>query len=113
MRSWAITRRRLATLTGGLALLLALSVESTHGIRTNIIAGYILWNGEQAFIVVGNRQQGWRRSLAALGRDIIISLLPAATPSQDSKPSLTLIRVTAQEVQCHVAEDAVPGVYMA
>jgi hypothetical protein len=100
-------------LATGLALLSLLFVESTYGMRTSITRGELLWNADEAFLVIGSTQQGWRRSVAQLGFDLVRSLLLplVANRSQDSKLSIVFIRLTRDGMQRHVLEGDLVGTY--
>jgi hypothetical protein len=86
-------------------VLLGAAAVPTYGTRAEITRGELLWSQDEAFLVIGTNQQGWRRSAGGVVLDVLGGLLYMSAPPQDSKASVVLIHLTADAFHRHVTKN--------
>jgi len=72
----------------------------------------LIWNSEAAYVFIGTSRLGWQRSYLGYARDVLFGYIRVATPPDERRASVTVLKVTPSGVQQSTIENSLIGAYI-
>jgi hypothetical protein len=104
-RPWLIAAVLIASLTGVAA------IGRTYFVRSRPNEAQLLWNSREAYLFVGSMRQGWHGNYFQAAGMVVSSQLRLITWPTESRPSITVFRITPDRLERYLLEDQIVGPY--